>query len=159
MRMIDRLELGAPLHVPLNSAFLNGQHQKASPAKSPYVWVIDLARDRHLRIYGGHKVPVRPERKHYKIDFVGMKGLTANDVACRLTELFLTTSDILHSFRVMRTDFAADIRGTSVEWFRQNCRVRHKRNSDAYETQHVAMQNRLETLYFGAGSDVYRIYN
>jgi hypothetical protein len=157
--MIDRLEIGVPWHTPGNHAFWSTHVQQRASSKSRYRWFIDASREMHVRIYGGHKTPTSSDNRYFKIEFSKMKTLTADDLTSTMQRLFETSHDNILAFRVMRLDFAADVRGVSVEWFKQNCRVRSKRINGAYESPHEEARNRTETLYFGAHTDLYRIYN
>ena len=157
--MIDRLELSVPALTPQKPQFWSNYQPRRATKKSGYVWTVDAARDMHLRVHGGQKGALRSVVPHYKVEFVRTRLLSANDLQWRVQQLFDTANENILSFRVTRIDFAADIRGVSVEWFNCNCRVRNKRISRRYESQWTDVRNGLGTLYFGSHADLYRIYN
>jgi len=72
--------------------------------------------------------------------------------------LFLLTESQAADLRVRRVDFAADIAGVSVEWFRMNCRVRNKQTSMEYLASEATRRG-ATTLMFGVRDDLIRIYN
>jgi hypothetical protein len=157
--MIDRLELIVPQLTPQNPKFWKNRVPKRAKGGSPYVWTIDAHRELALRVHGGHRTPISPAQQHFKIDFTKTRLLTADDLICRVQELFSISASRATALRVAKIDFAADLVGTPVEWFKTYCRVRSKRHTKTYETQEIENEKGVETVIFGKRPDIYRIYN
>jgi hypothetical protein len=59
---------------------------------------------------------------------------------------------------IIRVDFAVDIAGYSVEWFRRHARVSHKQFSSEYGSFRSEGKE-VETLYFGKRPNCFRVYD
>jgi len=158
--MIDRLELIVPVFTPQQTEFWN-RHTTRKPAKrgSPYLWTVDARKDRALSVHYGHRDRIAPAKQHYKIDFTDTRLLTAVDLTSRVHELFRMAPEDAMSLKVARIDFAADLYGTPVEWFKEHSRVHKKRYSKTYEDQQTETVKGITSILFGKAPDQYRIYD
>jgi hypothetical protein len=158
--MIDRLELRIPLDVPKRAK--NWVKYPLHPAKlgSPYATTLDADAALALRVHFNHRVPIAKEKMHLKVDFTDTRLLSAEDLLLRLTSLFRIQGDEALSFQIARIDFAADVYGVPVEWFKRNCRVKRKRNPRSYEDSKLdTWKGRVTSVEFGKRPEFYRIYN
>jgi hypothetical protein len=100
------------------------------------------------------------EKRHRKVDFTDTRLLSAGDVLWRLTKFFQIKEEQALSLRVARIDFAADVCGVPMEWFKRHCRVKAKRKSQSYENLKVeSSKGAVTSLVFGKRPDLYRVYN
>ena len=158
--MIDRLELRIPLDVPRREK--NWGKYVARPAKlsSPYATTLDADAALALRVHFNHRVPMPKDKMHVKVDFTDTRLLSAADLLSRLTSLFRIQGDEALSFQIARIDFAADVHGVPVEWFKRNCRVKRKRNPRSYEDSKLdTWKGSVTSVEFGKRPEFYRIYN
>jgi hypothetical protein len=158
--MIDRLELRIPLDVPKREK--NWAKYPRHPAKlnSPYATTVDADTALALRVHFNHRVPIAKDKMHLKVDFTDTRLLSAEDLVWRLMSLFRIQRDEALSFRIARIDFAADIYGVPVEWFKRNCRVKCKRSPRSYEDCKTdSGKGSVTSVEFGKRPELYRIYN
>ena len=158
--MIDKLELLVPDDVPRRDE--NWRKHRVVPAKAGSLYSTTLNEDSNLalRVHYNLRVPVAKEKRHFKIDFTDTRLLTAEDLKWRLNWLFRIRPDQASSLRISRIDFAADVCGVSVEWFKRHSRVKRKQSLRSYEVCEVeTSKGAVTSVVFGKRPDLYRIYN
>ena len=158
--MIDRLEVLVPNDVPIQPNEWRKYLVKRARLGFPYALTLDADDALSLRIHHKHRVPVRREKRHFKVDFTGTRLLTAEDMLWRLISLFQIQREQALSFQVARVDLAADVYGVPVEWFRQHSRVKRKRRPQSYEAWKAdSSKGAVTSVVFGKRPDLYRIYD
>jgi hypothetical protein len=93
----------------------------------------------------------------HKLELVGGDSMTFREIFHAVS---VVASAPAEQLRVMRIDASADVVGRSVHWFRDHVRVPYKRFHAAYGS--VSSRTRgfqPETMYYGRGDDVLRIYD
>jgi hypothetical protein len=157
--MIDKLELRVPESVPRRTANWREYPVRRAKRGSPYAQTLDADR-LALRIHYDFGVPVAKEKRHWKLDFTPTRLFTAEDLLSRLTWLFKMTREQALSVQIARIDFAADVNGVTVEWFRRHSRVKRKRKSQSYEVcKAESSKGSVTSVVFGKRTDLYRIYD
>jgi hypothetical protein len=156
--MIDALQISVPQTVNRRPGQWQLFKRRPAPRKSAYDTIIDCRPWLDVIIMHGHRRPTPAIRRHFNLEFKETRHLTAADILSWVRRLFELTESQAKDLRVGRIDFAADIAGVSVDWFRTNCRVRNKQTSKEYL---VSEASRLgaSTLMFGVRDDLIRIYN
>jgi hypothetical protein len=113
-----------------------------------------------LRVHHNFRVPIAKGRRHLKIDFTDTRLLSADDLLWRLTSLFRIRREDALRFHIARIDFAADVYGVPVEWFRRHCWVKRKRKPQSYEVcKTESSKGSVTSVVFGKRPDLYRIYD
>jgi hypothetical protein len=158
--MIDRLELRVPQDVPKRMENWAKSPVRLAKLGSPYASTLDADSALALRVHYNLRVPVAKDKRHLKVDFTDTRLLSAEDFLLRLLFLFKIQRDEALSLRIARVDFAADIDGVPVSWFKQNCRVKRKRNPRSYEDCKTdTWKGSVTSVEFGKRPDLYRIYD
>jgi hypothetical protein len=158
--MIDRLEVLVPEDVPKRTENWRIQRVRHAQGNSPYAHTLDEGLRLALRVHYDFRVPVAKEKRHLKVDFTDTRLLSAEDLLWRLTWMFRIEEQQAYSFHVARIDFAADVQGVPVEWFRQHCLVKRKRKPQSYEVwKKETSKGAVTSVVFGKRPDFYRIYD
>ena len=158
--MIDKLEILVPESVPVRSESWRERNIRPAKVGLPYSFTLDVDKQFALRIHFNHRTSVAKDKRHRKVDFTDTRLLSAWDVLWRLTKFFLIQEEQALSFRVARIDFAADVCGVPMEWFKRHCRVKAKRKPQSYETSKVeSSKGAVTSLVFGKRPDLYRVYD
>lgn len=165
--MIDSLELSIPdttakqlgtwADVPVKNA---GEEQpyikrasflydKKHPRKGPFPQAL---------VFYGHKRPINREHRHHKVQFVRTSTLTEWDIFNYLGHLFVISSSEMCHLKVMRVDFAADVRSVPVQWFRENCYIPRKQSYQELRWVESLVRTNT-TIMIGKRPDLYRIYD
>lgn len=156
--MIDRLEVLVPEEVPKREE--NWRGSQIRPAKGGTVYAYTLNEDFQLalRVHFNFRVPIA--KRHLKVDFTDTRLMTADDLLWRLTWMFRIGEEQARAFRVQRIDFAADVFGVPVEWFKRHCQVKRKRKTQSYEVcRSETSKGAVTSVVFGKRPDLYRIYD
>jgi hypothetical protein len=125
-----------------------------------YAHTLDAGFELAVRVHHNFRVPTAKEKRHLKIDFTDTRLLSAEDLLLRLTSLFRIRREEALQFRIARIDFAADVYGVPVEWFRQHSRVKRKRKPQSYEVcKAESSKGSVTSVVFGKRPDLYRIYD
>jgi hypothetical protein len=116
-----------------------------------YKGVMDLQRF-GLRsvLHYGHR-----RNGNHKLQVVGTGMMSFLEILSEINRVF--ELDPLHA-EVMRIDLAVDVPGYSVGWFRHNARVVRKQSTSEYGPWNSRRQ-RVETLYFGKGANIFCLYD
>ncbi len=92
---------------------------------------------------------------NHKLEIVGTGTMHLSDIMFEVKRVF--EFDPMEA-EIMRIDFAVDVSGYTVEWFRQNARVARKRYTSEFNRS-VSERKRVETLYFGQRPNLFRVYD
>jgi hypothetical protein len=158
--MIDKLEILVPESVPVRSESWRERNIRPAKVGLPYSFTLDVDKQFALRIHFNHRTSVAKDKRHRKVDFTDTRLLSAWDVLWRLTKFFQIKEEQALSLRVARIDFAADVYGVPMEWFKRHCRVKAKRKPQSYETSKVeSSKGAVTSLVFGKRPDLYRVYD
>lgn len=160
--MIDKLCLKVPALGPLRPDLLTtfGDAVTHRFPRTTYAWSTDL---RSAGIPATIHYDNRWTGSH-KIDIHEVSRKSAQDILSVLEQL---VCDDPLSLSVLRLDFAADVPGIRVSWFRDHAFVKYKRANCQYHAQdspslidesYSYPSFRLETVYYGKGNCV-RIYD
>jgi hypothetical protein len=158
--MIDRLEVLVPEDVPKRTEEWRRHRVRPAKGNSVYAHTLDADFQLALRVHHNFRVPIAKESRHLKIDFTDTRLLSADDFLWRLARLFQISREEALLFRIARIDFAADVYGVPVEWFRQHSRVKRKRKPQSYEVcKTESSKGSVTSVVFGKRPDLYRIYD
>lgn len=154
--MIDALEIKVPAAFsPHSDMWSSLRLEEKSRKKGPYDFEIDCRKTLGFVLLYGHRHPIEPGARHYRVIFDAARQLTAFDIYLKLQSLFQVTPEDVRRLKVVRIDFAANV-GQPVDWFREHFRVAGKRECREY----VCVQTgQSQTLIFGKRPDRYSIYN
>jgi hypothetical protein len=93
----------------------------------------------------------------HKLELVGGDAMTFKEIFQAMSVVAFAEAEQL---RVMRIDASADVVGRSIHWFREHLRVPYKRFHTAYGSVRSGRRGfQPETMYYGRGEDVLRIYD
>jgi len=140
-------------HVPFTSTFVNDYKTIRSKAASKYYKErIDLRQcglqailHRSCRFNATHKLAV-----------LETAGMSLRQMAMVITKVFECDP---WDVRLARLDFAVDVPGIPIQWFRNHMCVPRKRKITVMGTNEEAPQKGGGTTYFGRGADLIRLYD
>lgn len=161
--MVDKLDLRIPRHTPFSPAFDRLYPELRSLEKGPfrtskyYEYVGDL------RQYG---LNVRlnlycqmDKTGNHKLELLDVGDMRRDEILREISQVFDVTPEGLE---VMRVDFAVDVPGLPIDWFRQVVQVKDKRFRSAVTGERFFCEmgkGELQTLYFGKRPNLIRIYD
>jgi len=157
MGAIDKLDLRLPTEAVLTPPVVKVVQQLLRiRSKQPY-------RDRFYDCvvplnFGGLRSTLHFQNRRngsHKLELIGVGAMQLTAILGQIVgacELDPTNVEI------MRIDLAVDITDFSVDWFRQNVRVKRKRYRSEFD-RFRADYGRVETLYFGKRPNFIRIYD
>lgn len=158
--MIDRLEVLVPEGVPKHEKAWIANKRRPAKVGSAYAHTLDADFQLALRVHHNFRVPIAKEKRHLKVDFTDTRLVSAEDLIWRLLSLFRIQREEALSFQIARIDFAADVYGVPVEWFRRHSRVKRKRKPQQYEVCNTeTAKGNVASVDFGKRPDLYRIYD
>ena len=158
--MIDKLEVLVPEGVPRREEVWRENREHFANLGSIFGRTLDADFSLALRVHRDFRVPIAKEKRHFKVDFTDTRLMSADDILWRLMWLFEVDQEQALSFRIGRIDFAADVYGVSVEWFKLNSRVKRKRTTLSYEgCKEETSKGNITSVAFGKRPDMYRIYD
>ena len=116
-----------------------------------------------LREYG-HRVRLNlfcqmDKTGNHKLELIDVGEMSRANILREIGEIFAVD---FRSLGVMRIDFAVDVAGLPIQWFRETVRAEHKRFRAAVtgEPFYSEMGSQgIQTLYFGKRPNVIRIYD
>ena len=159
MTMIDALELAVPEHACRRQELWANSPARRIRSKQFYLWQVDFRPKLRLIVYYGHGHPIPKKDRHYKLQFVNTATLTEDDFTHQVGQLFLLTESEICSLKVMRVDFAVNVRSVSVQWFRETCVVRCKQTYEEIRRWDECTSPGYTSLKIGKRPDLYRIYD
>ena len=161
--MIDKLDLRIPRYAPFTSEFGRLYSELRAIEKSPfrpskyYDYVGDLREygyDVRLNLY------CRMQKSgDHKIELFDVGTKSKSEIIEEVSRIFDLDP---YELGVMRVDFAVDVNGVPLSWFRESVRVSYKRWR-AGITDHRFFgemgNGNIQTLYFGKRPNLIRIYD
>jgi len=151
---VDKLEI----RIPKGTMFSKGLcRELRQPRRDLTRCTRYYGRVEDLRRYGRSSILYSGQRwnGNHKLEIVGTGMMTLPEIASEIKNVFDVDP---MSAEIMRIDLAVDVRGYSVEWFRQRARVSHKRYSSEYG-RFVSEHAQVQTLYFGKRPNIFRVYD
>lgn len=156
--MIDALELAVPWTVPQKHGLWANRPSRDAGPEQPYASKIDFRSKLNVIVYSGHRHPIPPAKRHYKLQFTEMRLFTSDDLFYQIGQLFMLGRQQIKQLKVMRVDFAADTL-VPVQWYRENCRAIDKQQYEEIQTWHESTRQGFTTIIFGKRPDLFRIYD
>jgi hypothetical protein len=162
--MIDKLDLGIPISAPYTRSFSNILTIADSPewSKSTKAGGAHYRRRTDLRELSGGELPVilhrgnmHNSRADDKVELIETAKYKLGDMKEIVRSMYVFPPD---DGRVLRLDAAADVQGTSVDWFRQHTYPQFKQTHRAWLVQEIS-QRRAQTLLSGVKPRQLRIYD
>jgi len=161
--MIDKLDLRVPRNAPFTPSFqrlyrtLQEMERRPIRAAKLYEYAGDLREYGHnlrLNLY------CRMDKVgNHKLELIDVGMMTRTDIMREVVRVFEVDP---FELEIQRIDFAVDIPGVPLNWFREAVQVSRKRFRSAItgDRQYCEMGNRgIQTLYFGKRPNLFRIYD
>jgi hypothetical protein len=160
--MIDKLDLRIPRNANLRkevSDYIRGlPYETYTSRVRPAVHYAGKADLRPIGIDALLHVQCKHGDKHHKLEFFNVGEKRYSEIA----ELIDSVTDAPPAaMGIMRIDLTADVKGISVEWFKQHARFKFKRTEREYgELKYESIgRGKVETIMAGRRPNVFRIYN
>jgi len=151
--VIDTLEVSVNREIPFTAEFRNA-----------YRHIYTEAISEHYKTRADLRACGLPATLHYSCRFTRNHKLGILRVAERSFEQIMTTIQQVFecdplNLRLARIDFAVDVPGIPVKWFRNHMCVPRKRRVRVFGLKPESKDDNSETIYFGSGADLVRVYD
>jgi hypothetical protein len=162
--MIDKLDLRIRPRMPFTSEFDRVYSKLRAMDRGPFRAAKYYEYSGDLREYG-YNVRLSlycsmNETGNHKLELFDVGEMNRTQILREITQIFDVDDPL--SLPVMRVDFAVDVPGVPLEWFRETVRVEHKRFRAAVTGEPFYSEmgkGRIQTLYFGKRPKLIRIYD
>ena len=161
--MIDKLDLRVLRRTPFTPTFRRLYRQLQAVERGPFHPSNYYEYSGDLREYGFSvrlSLYCRMDKAgNHKLELTDVGQMSRTQILREVTQIF----DVRPlSLAVMRVDFAVDVPGLPLEWFRETVRVEHKRFRAAVTGEPFYSEmgkGRIQTIYFGKRPKLIRIYD